>query len=328
MSAPSGNGAPVPSPEARLTGWRFRAAIWSVGLSATGYLLLSLIGGWREVSSALAQVGLSGIVLALTLSMLNYTLRFLRWTTYLAAMEHTLPWPTSLRIYLAGFALTTTPGKAGEALRGVLLRPWGVPYANSLAAFFSERLSDMLAILLLALAGLTLYPDAAPVLVAGWGVVLFALFVLSNGRLLRWAHCRIVGTSWPRTVMQHLLDVLIQARRCHAPRLMIVATVLGTAGWAAEAFAFYMILLWMGIDVSLAVAVFIFAISILVGALSFMPGGLGSTEGVMAALLIWQGAGGAESVAATVLIRLTTIWFAVAIGAGLLVMMRPRTLSS
>ena len=39
-----------------------------------------------------------------------------------------------LKIYLAGFALTTTPGKAAR-LRGVLLKPLGVPHSHSLAAF-------------------------------------------------------------------------------------------------------------------------------------------------------------------------------------------------
>jgi uncharacterized protein (TIRG00374 family) len=48
--------------------------------------------------------------------------------------------------------------------------------------------------------------------------------------------------------------------------------------------------------------------------LSFTPGGLGSTEGVMAALLMFKGIGSAEAIGATVLIRMTTLWFAVAIG--------------
>lgn len=52
----------------------------------------------------------------------------------------------------------------------------------------------------------------------------------------------------------------------------------------------------------------------LAGALSFMPGGIGGAEGVMVALLMTQ-APAADAVAATVLIRLTTLWFAVAIGA-------------
>jgi len=50
------------------------------------------------------------------------------------------------------------------------------------------------------------------------------------------------------------------------------------------------------------------------GALSFMPGGLGGDEAVMVGLLVWQGLDAADAVAATVIIRVTTLWFAVLLG--------------
>jgi uncharacterized protein (TIRG00374 family) len=53
----------------------------------------------------------------------------------------------------------------------------------------------------------------------------------------------------------------------------------------------------------------------LAGALSFMPGGLGGAEVVMAGLLIVAGMAESQAIAATVIIRLSTLWFAVALGA-------------
>ena len=162
------------------SGWRFRTVIVSVVVSALAYLGFSLWVGWEDVGSALGRVGAVGIALALLMSLLNYGLRFLRWQGYLSAMGHAVPWRPSLTIYLAGFALTTTPGKAGEALRGVMLKPWWVPYSRSLATSFSERLSDLSAIVLLTLFGLTLYPHAHAVIVTGMALVVAALLVLSN----------------------------------------------------------------------------------------------------------------------------------------------------
>ena len=78
---------------------------------------------------------------------------------------------------------------------------------------------------------------------------------------------------------------------------------------------FHWVLQWMGADVPMAFAVFVYALAMLAGAISFMPGGLGGAEAVMVALLMWKGMSGADAVAATVLIRLATLWFAVAIGA-------------
>jgi uncharacterized protein (TIRG00374 family) len=81
----------------------------------------------------------------------------------------------------------------------------------------------------------------------------------------------------------------------------------------------------MGLDAPLAFAVFVYAISMLAGALSFLPGGLGGAEIVMVSLLVWKGMGSADAIAATVLIRLSTLWFAVAIGVAALLALRGRT---
>lgn len=141
-----------------LKGHHLHWLIGSIALAALGYLAFSLWGGWHEVMAAFLAVGFMGLLMALGLSLINYGLRFLRWQTYLSVLGHPLPIVPSGLIYMAGFALTTTPGKAGEMLRGVFLKQYGMPYTHSTAAFLSERLSDLVAVVLLALLGITLYP--------------------------------------------------------------------------------------------------------------------------------------------------------------------------
>lgn len=298
------------------TPWQYRALILTIMCAAVSYLGFSLWSGWYEVSQALQSVGLLGTLLVLMMSLINYGLRFIRWQGYLKTLGHPVPWWPSLKIYLAGFALTTTPGKAGEALRGVLLKPLGVPHSHSLAAFFSERLSDLFAIVLLTLFGLSLYPDAHVLIWIGIGCIAFAFLVLSQQKLLALATQRLKQsqTTFAQLLLK-LFNILAQAQQCHKPLQLITASVLSCIAWSAEALAFYWILSWMGADISLPFAVFVYAIAMLAGALSFMPGGLGGAEAVMIALLIWAGMPNPDAVAATVLIRLATLWFAVGIGA-------------
>jgi len=51
-----------------------------------------------------------------------------------------------------------------------------------------------------------------------------------------------------------------------------------------------------------------------VGALSFLPGGLGSTEATMVGLLATQGVALPVAVVATGVVRVTTLWFAICLG--------------
>jgi uncharacterized protein (TIRG00374 family) len=311
-----------------LSGWRLRALIFSIGAAVAGYLAFSFWGGWDDVVAAFIKIGLLGTLLALAMSLINYGLRFVRWQLYLNQLGHSVEWLSSLRIYLAGFALTTTPGKAGEAFRGVLLKQHNVPFPTTFAAFISERLSDLVAIVLLTLVGLAQYPQARGIVLAGVVGIVVVLVCLSSQTVLNKLHAwASVRQGKLMALMAHVCDMLGEARQCHRPRLLAVATLISVIAWGAEALAFYWVLSWLGADISLSFAIFVYALSMLAGALSFLPGGLGSAEAVMISLLVFKGMAAPAAVAATVFIRLATLWFAVVIGLVALVRSRHGTLS-
>ena len=69
------------------------------------------------------------------------------------------------------------------------------------------------------------------------------------------------------------------------------------------------------LDLSLADTIAVFSLGSLAGALSFLPGGRGVAETSMTGLIRVLGdVPKAAAAAATVLIRLATLWFAVALG--------------
>ena len=308
MLVPDDKSAPLSPRVVRLTAW-------TIALAAAGYLGLSLWAGWREVVAAFIRAGAVVVVGMLALSLVNYLLRFARWQHYLSLLGHRVPWGPSARIYFAGFALTTTPGKMGELLRGVMLKPLGVPLIESTAAFFSERAADLLAILLLCAAVFWLYPNGAP-LVAG--ALLFVVAAIVAVQWTGWIHAidawaNARGGRW--TALAKLCELVLGFRTCFRWTTLSWALVLGVVAWGAEALAFHWLLLALGHPLPLALSVFIYAFAMLVGGLSFLPGGLGGSEAVMVALLIANGLPEPLAVSATILCRLATLWFAVALGA-------------
>lgn len=299
----------------QLSGWQVKALILSIVVAAAGYLAFSLWGGWEDVNKAFLQIGFLGTLIALCLSLMNYGLRFVRWQIYLAKLGHRIETIPSLRIYLSGFALTTTPGKAGEAFRGVFLKQHNVPFQATLAAFISERLSDLVAIVLLTLVGLSQYPQARGMIFAGVLAIALVLVCISSRTVLSYIHQWADARSGKLfRLLTQVIELLKKARQCHTPGLLILSTIISLMAWGAEALAFYWVLQWLGADISFSFAIFIYALSMLAGALSFLPGGLGSAEAVMISLLIVKGMTMPTAIAATVFIRLATLWFAVMIG--------------
>lgn len=303
-------------PHTVLSGWRFRGLLLIVLTSAVGYLAFSLWGGWHEVVAAIARVGFIGIAVALALSLVNYGLRFIRWQRYLVLLGHRIPTTESLRIYIGGFGLTILPGKAGEAIRSVFLKQHGMPYAQSLAAFFAEHFSNLVSMIMLVGVGLWMYPQAQPLVGVLALVVLAVLMLLQQARWLMvlehlaQAHlparmARLVG---------HGVEIVTHSGRCFSTPMLLYSMVIGFFAWGAEGLAFHYIVHQLGSDISLSTALFIYAFSMLIGALSFLPGGLGGVEVTMIALLMLNNVPEPQAVAATVLIRLTTLWFAVALG--------------
>lgn len=288
-----------------------RPLVLSALLAAIGYLGFAAWAGWREVAAGFARVGLPIFALALGLSLVNYALRFARWQMYLGAMGHRVAWRPSLWAYLAGFALTTTPAKAGEAIRAVLLKPHAVPYTDTFAALASERLSDLAGVVLVAAIGLSAFP-AWRWAIGGVGIAVFLSMLVMSMPALWDARTRGLQARYRPVTM--LADLLRQAARCHRPRLLAKATALSLLAWGAEAYALVRILQALEAQVPAGHALFAYAASMLAGAASFMPGGLGGAEGAMIALLRADGVPRADAVSATVMIRLATLWFAVLLG--------------
>ena len=299
-----------------LSGWRFRTLLLIVLLSAIGYLVFSLWGGWQEVVAAIVRVGLTGIAFALALSLVNYGLRFLRWQKYLALLGHRVYWLESLRIYIAGFGFTILPVKVGETIRSVFLKQYGVSYPESLAAYFSEHFSNFISMLLLVAVGLWVYPQAKPLVVILAALILTGLIILQQTRWLQ-ALEAIAQNKLPARMARlvtHSMEIVLHSGRCFRLPMLLQGITLGVVAWGAEGVAFYYIMHVLGSDLSLQTALFIYAFSMLVGALSFLPGGLGGAEATMVALLMLNHVVQPQAVAATVLIRLATLWFAVALG--------------
>lgn len=267
--------------------------------------LARLTGAWQA------------ILVAGLLSLLNYALRVVRWNLYLHQLGHRLPWRFVSLSFMAGFAFTLSPGKLGEMVRARYYRPLGVPLPGLAAAFFVERLLDLVAMIVLALfalAELQAYRQAlwiAGVLVFGLVAVLAVAPLARVERSLAWAEgfprlARLVGGG---------LAALGSARQFLRPGLLVPALLLSVVAWGAEAVGLKIV----GDAISpaplgWASAAGIYAVAIIVGALSFLPGGLGSTEAVMVALLYAHGYTMPEALLLTLVCRVLTLWLAVAIG--------------
>ena len=280
------------------------------------YLAFALAIQGESLSRGLVTLGAGGACVVLGLSLLNYLLRYLRWSVYLRILGHRLPLAPDLASYLAGFAFTASPGKAGEAVRSLFLRDQGVDYAHSLAALFAERLLDVLAIcLLVAITAAQIPGYRTPAILAG-GLLIALVFALGQPGAIRgveWMGARLPGRL--KGLSDHLVRLMQASAQLLVPKRLFPALAVGLVAWAAEGVGLFWLCRALSIDLTLEAGIAVYSIGILAGAASFfIPAGLGGAEAAMTALLLGAGASLSAAIVVTVLCRVATLWFAVVLG--------------
>lgn len=255
---------------------------------------------------------------ALGLSALNYCLRSVRWWFYLRSLRHQTAFGFSALTYIAGFAFTLSPGKLGEVVRaGYYVNP-RIPLREVAAAVGVERTMDLLAMLLLATLILSAHPSYATALIGAAVMVAVVLFSL---RFVPWraVGSRLTRIAWlPRSalrVLDAIAGALGSARELVRPWPLTIGLAIGLTGWGLEGIGVSVLSSMFGLGhLGVPEAIGIYAVSVLVGAILFLPGGVGGTEAAMTTLIVSRGYSVADALLITLACRVATLWFAVLLG--------------
>lgn len=300
--------------------------MWGVVLGVLVYACLALVGDARQLGAHLASFPLGVMAAALGLSLVNYGLRFIKWQVFLGRLGFGLGVWESFNIFVAGMVMSVTPGKVGEVLKSLLLKErHGFPVAHTAPVVFAERVTDLLGLFVIAAAGITVFDYGRVAFGVSLALVIGLIVVLNRPALVAGLLDGLERLPWVDRFRDKLDEAYEATRKLLGWKLLSWTTVLSVLGWSMEALAFFLILDALGAEqATVGLAAFVFSMTTILGAVSFLPGGLGVTEASMVGALVLLGVSQVESiaVAATYLIRFSTLWFGVLLGGIALVWLR------
>lgn len=305
-----------------------RKLMLGFGLGVAVFVVLILYADVRETRRLLQNFQWSLVPAILSLTTLNYILRSVRFHYYLRQIGiKDISFWTSLRIFIGGFALTLTPGKLGELIRILWLkRLVKANPAKTAPLMLADRISDGLAMTLLASLGVFVHPQYWPA-VALILVILLAGVLISQIRpLALW--CLNFGERLPLVakVAHHLHTLYESTYELLRFKNLVIGVGIGLISWAAEGVAFYLVLIGLGSNGSFdlaALAIFILALGSILGGASTLPGGLGAAEASMTGMLqALVNLPENMAATATLLVRFCTLWFGVMLGCLIIVIWR------
>jgi len=292
------------------------------------YLAFAFISDFDRVAMAISSIDWWVIPTMMTLSLLNYLFRYVKWQYYLERIEVKLSHSDSFGVFLAGFTLTVSPGKIGEAIKGYFINEVdGTPIAKTVPVVVAERITDLLAMVLLAMIGFAIGftgDQLTTVLLLG-AIVLAGAIFLGQPRFYNF-FLRKVTSLGPLKRFQDSSEMIEDTlAKTLSPRPMVLASAVSIPGWFMECIELWLLLsilsgaglpsLTVASLTLLLSATFIHSTASVIGALVFTPGGLVGyelTAGILIPALVAVSAGIAA--AAVIVIRFVTLWFSVIVG--------------
>lgn len=297
---------------------------WFVIAIAAGvflYFFGSVWVGVDKIQGALKEFQWWAFVVAIVLTLSNYALRFFKWHYLCRRLDIDIDMKSNAWIFVAGLSMAISPAKAGELLKPYALREkTGTPMAHSIPALITERLTDGIAMLILAATGVTSYAAGQVYyLLVPAVLTLLGLAVLAHEGLSLKIIALLSKLPVLSKISEKLQELYRAMRQCLAPISLFWTILLSLIAWAAECVAFQIIFQGMGIDAPFGVCFFVYAFATVAG--SAMPGGLGIADGALVggAQKLIKGITTEQAMLASILTRIATMWFGVALGAFALV---------
>lgn len=269
-----------------------------------------------NLSGALQHLPWQVIPEVIGLVSLGWLLRSLRWHYYVGKRNWPVPLAYSLLAFFSSFAFAVTPAKAGELVKSVLLRSrFDIPLADGAGVLLVERLGDLLAVMILAAGGLTLLRDGLAYFVAAiflvGGMTLVITCRPASMALLAFFR-RIHRKASP--LAEKIGRLLDSGRALLQPAPLFTGIGIALVSWTCEGLAFHLLVRNFGLAIQPVTSCAIFGFGTIVGAMSALPGGLGSFEVVAVILLTRLGLPASTAILPVLLFRFFSLWLANLVG--------------
>jgi uncharacterized protein (TIRG00374 family) len=247
---------------------------------------------------------------------LHLLLRYARWTILLRKGGIQYPFFKGLLCYFSGFAFTATPGKVGELSRLWFYGRDGISAYHIISSFVIERLFDLVIVLVLASSLLFTQDYMLVIGLTVQTIILSIIVVIYKPNLIR--PIRTFGLRFNIKSLVRLVclfKVVSQIVRKSVDWFTgLGCLLLGTLAWLTICSIFVLFCGLFAAPLPLADLLPIYPAAMLVGAISFIPGGVGTTEAAMIALLTQYDVTAGVAMLIAVQVRFFTLWLTMLIG--------------
>ena len=280
------------------------------------YAIFLFVADFNLIQEKISNFKINYLPLILFLVTLSLIPIFIKWNFLLKNCEIEVPLAKSLAVFLSGLAFDITPGKIGALMKSQILKiSSGIPRAKTAPVVLVEKMYDLIGAIVASIIGIIIlgvYPHLIVIAVFILAVIFFFMFYRPASELF---FKRITKTKFLSKYIESISESYEIVQKSTNVKVATICILLAVSYWFIISIAVYYTLIAFDINMLDYFKVLaIYATSSLLGAISFIPGGIGITEGTLTGLLTLEGIEISTALILSVVIRVLTLWYLVCIG--------------
>jgi len=280
------------------------------------YVVFLIVSDFNVIREKIFDFKTDYLPIILLLAPLSWIIVFFRWHFLLKNSNIIIPKKENFKIYMAGFAMSVTPGKVGELIKSQFLKSkYGVSRKNTLPIIISEYFYHMVGVLVVSIIGVYYFEFSLYIIILTSALIITTLAIISSETFFKKFVNLISKRNFLKKYVSPISDSHIILKKSTRGKIFIISSVLSIAFWLTEVLIVYFVFLSFNIlNFEFFKIAAIYTTSLILGMLSFLPMGVGVVEGSLAGFLNYEGIDISIALTLVILIRVFTRWYGVIVG--------------
>ena len=290
--------------------------IWVVIASVGLYGVFLFFSDFNIISKQISNFKYEFLPLILLLVSISWTPLLVRWQILLKKNNINIPIKKSFLLFLGGMSMSITPGHVGELIKSQLIKTiYNIPRTKTAPIIFVEKFYDLTGAIIASIIGIIILGMDISIILISVSILIVIIFLIYYRPIFEFILKRVTKTKFFSKYSENISDSYEIVRNSTTPQISSISFGLSVLYWIIISVAVHFILLSFGIEsISILKTISIYSSSVVIGAISFIPGGLGITEGSLIGLFSLEGIDISLALILSVMIRILTMWYSVSIG--------------
>ena len=280
------------------------------------YAIFLFISDFSIISEKISNFKINYLPLILFFVSASWTPLFIKWHFLLKNCEIHVPLKKSILVFLSGPAFEITPGQIGALVKSQILKTSSnIPRTKTVPIIVVEKVYDLIGAVLASIIGIVILGMEPHLIVIAILVLVTIFFFVYYRPASEIFFKQITKRKFFSKYVENISDFYEIVHKSTNVKAATICILLALTYWFMVSAAAYYTLIAFDINILDYLKVLaIYATSTLLGAISFIPAGIGITEGSITGLFTLNGIDVSTALILSVMIRVLTLWYTVGVG--------------